>query len=366
MKKIFIICVFICALFAFYKCSPELKEDNAISSEQNPKSIEGFYVKVIKTESNFKVMQYGNSSVNGRRDPVIILEFPDVDTFEALAEQLEDQSEVWDDAFVQQWANLTDDQLDAKEVQLNFDSEKPITDFENANGLTNSLRRKFLAEEEIWLNNDILDENANPNDKLQYGFDESMMALMNELGEIKINQNIYKVVKDGYLNISDGSLEKLDRYNNGDLTVLNDAAVSIDATIEIDNSNNTENFGGGCVRKAKTHTNPYATNRRAEVKIAFRSYPFKAVSRSRMTSLKKENGRWKKHRRDLQVGSTGKIYKNDCSFLNNFDAGFKSKRKKKLVQRYESWGAFPDRQTKDNELAGKYIIGGQYFTLNLN
>ena len=83
-----------------------------------------------------------------------MLEFPDVETFLNTLEELEDQLEAYDDAFLDEWGHLDDESLDEKEDELKYDPAQPLIDFENQFSEFSSLRKKISAEEEIWLNNE--------------------------------------------------------------------------------------------------------------------------------------------------------------------------------------------------------------------
>ncbi len=349
-------------LFTLMACSKDEFENKDVNSNLNVETTGLVFSKQVASGNGFTVIEYGRG---GRTSSTTILNFNDLQAVEDLATELENQVDIWNDNFVSQWNSLTDDQLDAKKVQLGFDDDQPLTDFENANSMTSSLRRKFLAEEAIWLNNAILDDTNDPNAKLEYGFDNAVMALMNNQGEIKVQNNIYKIIVDGYLNISDGDLQKLLRYNEGDMTVLNEPGVSIDPYINIDDSNSVESSKSGCKRGSSEGYSYYETNRRAFLKISLRSYPWKAVAKSQIISYKKTGNSWKRHTRTMSAGSFGTIYNNACSNNFNYSSEYKTKRRKELYHRREWWEAFPDKKTQSGQLAGKFIIGGQYKTVTL-
>ncbi len=152
-----------------------------------------------------QLVHYGNAT---SRSTGSILAFDNIETYKITLEKLEQDTESWDDAFVAEWGCLDDDALNDKEKALHFDSEKPLTDFENQYGF-NSLRQKFLIVEENWLNNDILDEVNDPNDK--YPWDSDEMTLMGENGEIQVGRSIYIFEKNRIVEITDADFNKLSR-----------------------------------------------------------------------------------------------------------------------------------------------------------
>lgn len=268
-------------------------------------------------------MSYGSS--DGRNPTTDILSFSTIQDYENMVTQLEQAIEDWDDAFVTQWGFLDEDELDTKEEELNFDDQKPLTDFEILNDFY-SLRNQFYEEEDAWLNNEVLDENNDPNDKEIYNFDDVEMALMNPKGEVKIGQTIYKFVDSGILKILDGDFNKLIQYNNGDSTVVNLPNVIFE-----------EKASGACSAwKEKSDYRYFNGNRRVKRKLRIRSVTATVAHfRAKIISYKRKNGRWKRKR--MWMGVAVQTY----TFCNNYSrpgwSGWKFKNRKQVAKRMTHW-----------------------------
>jgi len=279
-----------------------------------------------------------------------IAEFDTQDTYNNYADDLDSQVDALDDAFVAEWGYLDDDALNAKEEELGFDSEKPLTDFENQNDFY-SLRNKYYEEENTWLNHDVLDENNDPNDKDIFDFDEAEMALMNPKGEIKIGSKIYKYVETGILKINDGDFEKLIQYNDGDMSVLNDPNVEFETKTDLQ-----------CDAWMTTKDYHYYTStRRVKRKIKIRSVTSTyAKFKAKIISYKKRssgNG-WKRKRIWLDVGVQ------TYSFCGNVDApgwsGYKHKKRKKLKKKMTFWNNSNHLRAQKyaGSVVGRFKYGG--------
>ncbi len=109
----------------------------------------------------FKTVKY--NSIN-KNTGTKIIEFNNMESYENMINQLNEDVENWDDNFVATYGHLDDDALNDKEEELNFDDEKPLSDFENENNFI-SLRNKYFIEENIWLNNEELKDSNNPMNK---------------------------------------------------------------------------------------------------------------------------------------------------------------------------------------------------------
>lgn len=115
-----------------------------------------------------------------------------------------------------------------KEEELNFDAEKPLTDFENQVGL-NSLRRKYLAEEEIWLNNETLNDLADPDNKSEYSFDENEQAVLNRYSEVQIGTKIIKELNEDQIQDINQAMQRSSKFKKTQLVKENATLVIDDA-----------------------------------------------------------------------------------------------------------------------------------------
>ena len=156
------------------------------------------------TVINYRSSNNGKKSMSNSNKSTFtgtsIAVFSDELAYKNYTEALEIEVENWENTFLSQWGHLNDDDLNAKEDELNFDNEKPLTEFENQIGLQ-SLRKQYVLDEAAWLNNNVLDLSADPDNNPIYDFDESEMAVMNTLAEVQIGTTIIKKLTDKEVNL---------------------------------------------------------------------------------------------------------------------------------------------------------------------
>jgi len=304
--------------------------------------------------NGLKVITYGvNKGVLGKNTSIgtTIATFTDQQAYDNYMGSLDQQIEVWDNAFVARWSQLDDDAINAKEAELNFDSEKPLTDFENSVGLQ-SLRQKYLAEESVWLNNDVLDETTDPDDNPEYDFDDSEKALLNVNSEVQIGTDIYKQLNSGQISAINGVMQKfagqkgtiitdvvagsylkiaqtdytsLIKFNDGDMSIIGQKNVSVVSP------NTALECKYGKSKRAWFETVPNSKKIRAVVKVPQPRWGANGKVKAKIKSFKKSGHSWKKYRTNLYVGLEGLVYNTRCDFPSNSINTGKSDRKKKLV-----------------------------------
>ena len=296
-----------------------------------------------------------------------------------LMADLEGKVETWDDEFVAKWGHLDDDALNAKEEELSFDSEKPFTDFENQSGL-GSLRQKYLAAEEAWLNNEELDEATDPdNDPLFSSFDESDMAVLNKLAEIQIGTTIYKqlnaeqitlinnavtqkrvqknipkVIEGSFLKIKDADYKTLIAFNKGAVSVIDNNNVSI--------GNNTDPSASkaSCDYGKTTRVFKYPASRRrikAIVKVPQPKFGSIGKVKTKMKSYKRRGRGWKKWRTSIATWSEGKVYDFDCSTFDLLTGSVAPVRRKRRVSVWRN-PFFASHNVKNGEIIGVFLQNG--------
>ncbi len=281
--------------------------------------------------------------------------FDDEQVYKNYITDLETQVENWDDAFIAEWGHLNDEDLNAKEEMLNFDSEKPLTDFENQFGII-SLRQKYLQEEENWLNNDFLNEATDPDAKPVYDFNDSEMTVLNSLAEVQIGSTIVKklsaaeidlinnsvartginvnnnlgqkvqLIEEGNsLIIEESDYDALIDFNNGDTSVLNNDNVSVSTT------STASGCDYGKTRRKYFNT---ASNKKikAIIKVPQPKFGANGKVKTKIKSYKKKWYGWKKWRTNIACGSRGNVYDTSCSnspyFINDWTPTKKKKKRK--------------------------------------
>lgn len=121
---------------------------------------------------------------DGSKTSVTLLEFSSVKHYEETITALETQMEQHEDAFLAAWGSLSDDALNAKEVEVGFVDHHPLIIFENYYNIPVTLRQVYVEVEELWLNNEELNIETYP--KKKYPFSVVEITLLNGNGEVKI------------------------------------------------------------------------------------------------------------------------------------------------------------------------------------
>ena len=297
----------------------------------------------------FKKITYTNAN---SRNITQILEFDNMDIYQQTLASLEQAVEDWDDAFVNQYDYLNDEDLNDLEEELKFDDEKPLTDFENQNDFY-SLRNKFIYDEDNWLNNNILNLKNSPLDYEIYDLDETEMTLVNVFGEVKIGKAIYKKLNQiqieginkflvtpidgGFIRINNGNFDNLNDFNNGNYSLINQDNFEIISDYPIpcfivpcDGNNGNDNTGNNSsistCKKNKKKTKYFSTGNNkkvwAKVKMSGRR------AKAKLRSYKKRRRRWKKWRTYMNVKIQGFTKDYNCNWgeaINKSNSGRKKR-----------------------------------------
>jgi len=278
---------------------------------------------------------------DGSRTTITMLEFSSTIAYDSILKSLEQQQDVLEDAFINQYGYLDDSLLNEKEDEIGYNDQQAFIDFENSLNFTNSMRLVYVAAEENWLDNDSLDPATDPSNI--YTFGNAEMAMLNEGGEVKIGTSLLKLTKDGFVEFTDGDVNKLIRFNNGDMTVLDEPNV-VTSLDEASRSANCKPW------KGENNEHKYATKKKVKKHEHFHAYPWKGTSEVQITSYKKRGRRWKRYRINLGVANQSYFYDNDdCSTVKAQGwSGWKRKNRKSISKRVASWGAFPVYRAKNN------------------
>jgi len=329
------------SLFSFVSCKKENTFESLETGQEGP----------------IQLTYYGNTS-DRSSDGNTILVFSDQDVYNSVVEQLQQDVDTWDDAFVAEWGHLDDDALNDKEEALNFDAEKPLTDFENQYGF-NSLRKEYLAAEEAWMNNEELIDANDPDLDPRFYFDEADMSLLNTKNEIKIGNEITKYVEGGYIKVLDGDFDKLILINAGDTEVLNDDNV----LVRISDDAAARGSSDCTWWTRQTDNDYYASNKKMYRILQHHGYSWKAVTKAKLKSYKRKNGRWKRYRTNLGVGFHAQFYSGgvcptDGNYDLDHDTGYREKKRKTLSKRVRFNGNNHYRVENYWGLRGAYKYGG--------
>lgn len=316
--------------------------------------------KEATAEAKVNLVSFKSGSENSRGGTLIsnMLEFESWQDFEETANMLDQQVEVYDDAFVTQYDKLTLDQLNDTEVEVNFNNQQPLINFENSIGFTNSLRKRFNTENEIYLNDEILDESKNPN--LTLAFSNGELALVNDKQQVKIGEEIFEFNQNGYVSISQDYEENLTLLASNSSSLANQTGVTV-------SNNSTNNSCTGW--KATRSDHPYASGKFAQRVAKIRSVPFYTKTEKMTINYKKNRrNRWKEARTHQSVDIYHSLADVDCN--KNGVGGSKPmntyKKKKRRDIHLAEWGNPKMKAQNGGSLGGNHRYSGitTYYTLS--
>jgi hypothetical protein len=125
-----------------------------------------------------------------------------------------------DDAFLDFYSDLDDEELRTKEKQINYRQEIPLIEFGNFFAY-HSLFKKIDDDEKVWLANEELDETNDPDN--HFIPERSTRAILNERSEVQVGNQVFKMNEFGYYIIDANNLSALnqiDEANSFEETLL--------------------------------------------------------------------------------------------------------------------------------------------------
>lgn len=285
---------------------------------------------------------------DGSKTSITMLEFTSVDHYEATISSLKALLEQQEDAFYQSYGSLSESAYNDKLKETGFDDQQALIEFETMYNIPGTMRQAYVATEEEWLNNDILDPVRDPSNIYVYSNVE--MTLLNPDGEVKIGDFILKLTKDGFIEIADMDVPTLIRIKNGDMTALSEPTVT--TNIEIDGGGKS----GDCSSsKSRNYIDPYQSNFKVKKHVHFHSYPWKGVSEAEITSYKKSGNKWEKYSINLGVANQSYFRDKNCYPKSQEWSGWKRKNAKSISKSVSFWGAFPQYRAENGQSVYGYF-----------
>jgi hypothetical protein len=339
-----------------------------------------------------------------------ILKFNSADDVNTVLNQMDADYETYNTNYVNQYPNLTEDQLDDMDDQTGFDEFTTFKNFEAQFSGFISKRSQIEVTENTWLSNDL--SGTDPDD-IDYTFDDAENTIFNDSYQLKIGDDAYEMRSDGLYNLSNGNLTMLTPYSNlaaNQLNIVNDqmgfnefalfksfeAPLSRFVSKQNDELLNDFSYPDGssytfsiakpsseqnsfysitndvCITNVKRKQPfPYGSDRQFELKAAVHSSFIRTSAKGKVVSLKKKNGHWKRNRSNMAVGCAGNIYEKTaniaCSLLySNLyrrkpTNGYDKKKSLKTIERHAGPGAF---KVKTNEFYAFFELSdGTYHQL---
>jgi hypothetical protein len=278
-----------------------------------------------------------------------MLNFSSDTLFQTTMDSLEALQERANNAFAGLYTHLDEDDFNDLVDSLQYDHEGEFERFESSYNFS-SLRTEYNRLLYSWIQKDSLDLTTHPAHK--YPFSESMMALLNNDGAVKIDGNIYWFSEFGYAIIQNDDLAVLRKLISGDFTVLNSPNV-IESAIETQKSN---------CKWHDTHIeqHTWSGNRRVIKTISHFSLPWFAQQRSRITAWRKAWFVWVPFWRNLRIGLHSEFRNQNCSSSTGWVSQLDNERRRHSRSRshnYWGYGFFTKVQSGGNA-CGRYGYGG--------
>jgi hypothetical protein len=193
-------------------------------------------------------------------------------------ENLEAQLEQHGDQFLSQYGHLDDDAQDSIVNAIGFVYEQPLIDFEQSLRINNTMRKSYEAAMKKWIDNEEFDTDTYPRN--QYWYDYVDMALMTDLGEMKIGDSLFRVTPQGFYVVTDSNINTLMSLESASVNFSQFANVIAEVKTSL-NANNCRKRG------SKSYTHSYATNKKVICTVSHHVYPWNLISKAEITAYKK-------------------------------------------------------------------------------
>jgi len=250
-----------------------------------------------------------------------MLVFPNADAYDTQIETLEEQDEIHENNFLEQYPNATEEEINYYDSISGFNEYQVYIDFDNHLDF-NGLIFNYIDAENEWLSHDDLPHDLDP-DEIFFGLDEAELAILNQdfaymISKGETNQ-IIKYFKDGVVVITDGDINTLNTLSNSE-TIEDSGADKMDNVVQNFWTHLINNVCIAGNREQDFRT--IANNRRIKgiVKLKRRIVGVQALKvKAKAKALKKRRrGGWKKYRvSQLKAAVDGFAGKDDCWGANS-------------------------------------------------
>lgn len=258
------------------------------------------------------------------------------------------------------YGHLTETAIEDLIDSIGYNENKPLTDFETSFAFY-SLQREVKAQEISWLHN-TNGEEINDDPDNHFIVDEVVRTLLNVYCEIGIGTSLYKFVKNGYYEVTDGNFTTLQSLRSNPIDISGKPNVVFYADGEMKNGchSGKSNFG---------YKKNSSEDRRIKWVIAHSTYPWgvrNAIAKTK--NYKKNNNKWKKYKTYCAARAYGQVSESagDCSSaftFNTSNGGYVSHNNKKKAKHKVSVST----KTKTGWVKGYHKgAGGIEYTSTLN
>lgn len=164
----------------------------------------------VKSQIHYSAITVRDKGFIGENGSTQILVFIDMKLVRQTIDDLYRQVAEWNRAWAYKYKDLDEDARNKLEIKLEFDEQQPLVDFNNHYGFY-SLYQKIAKDELVWLNNEELDLNKDPDD--HFIFQYSTRAILNTDCEVQVGDTLYKLTEYGYFEIGNNNLSSLKAIN---------------------------------------------------------------------------------------------------------------------------------------------------------
>jgi hypothetical protein len=277
-----------------------------------------------------------------------LLRFNNLNDFNTVMDDLDAAYENWNQAYENNYPNLTPDQLDDIDDATGFDEFYEFRQFENMFAGFYSKRMEIENAETAWLNSDFATTDP---ESFDLTADDATNTVFNNNNSFKIGNDLYELTAtglyiNGVLQIAGTDLHLPQReelaaiepvakdglYSN--INFPTQTALSGPSLLS-DDFNILNN--PGCKSNKKDWTDVPGTNEKWRLKVAINSWAIRSGVKAKVCHYKRKNSHWKKRRAKLAVYLTGMVYDNLCTHLFDFSdrspsGGYKNRKQLKTAR----------------------------------
>jgi len=245
------------------------------------------YSSISKRDKGFK-------GTNGSSE---LLVFQNMDAIRLTLADLDRQVNELDSAFVSTYTSLSEDSLNAKEIEINFTERQPLINF-NEFFLYSSLYQEIAQQELLWLDHDVLNEVTDPNN--HFIFEQSLRAILNTDCEVQVGDTIYILQENGFIAIYDGSLKSLEKINQNPQIYTR-----LENVVFVGNDcNNCRADSCNSMKRNSGYKYSYDNNYRIKWVVSHWTHPWGRRVAAKTDNYKKQGNKWK----DYRTACAAKVY----------------------------------------------------------
>ncbi len=281
------------------------------------------------TQNELKMGGGGGNNLCPSRAPICggVLEFTDEAEFEAVLLCLENQYEEWCDDFESANSSLTENEYNALIESTNWDEEQTLVNWENSSPGYYSLRRFIRQQVEIWMQNDVLNIETDP-DNFPID-DEVERTLYNNFGQVKIgNILIDYEANGGMYTVENPTCDDIITLQTNPQSMIGKTGVTYYPPNGKKKGNVIPEAGASCFDVKEYDYSDIKTVDNFKFKYRVHAWEWDnqwAKAIARVKSYKKKNGNgWKRWRPETRVQVVGywyayNDYDGDCKIVDSYN-----------------------------------------------